>query len=106
MPWNTALPGSVVVMCHHSTVTGLRVVAVGAGVPVGAVVADDPETDGLGVPPLDEHAPTTRAMTAAPPRSRCGSSFTIDPPSTLLQTIQPPIRPTAFLTDVPNGFAD
>jgi hypothetical protein len=79
-------------MCHHSIVTGLRVVAVGAGVPVEAGVDADPEADGLAVPPLDEHAPTTRAMTAAPPRSRCGNSFTIDPPSTLLQTIEPPIR--------------
>jgi len=85
------LPGSVVVICHHSTVTGLSEVA-GVAVPAATDAADeaaaDAVADGEGDVLLEEHAPATNAITAAPTRSRCGTSFTIEPPSPIYRAVR------------------
>src|SRR5450756_2031335 len=92
MPWNTALPGSVVVICHHSTVTGLSEVAGDAVALAATDAADEAAADavaeGEGDVLLEEHAPATNAITAAPTRSRCGTSFTIEPPSPMYRAVR------------------
>src|SRR6478735_7737814 len=64
MACQSALPGSAVVMCHHSRVTGaaaaLADAAALAGVLAAGVLAC---ADGEAVPPL-EHADNVRAMSA------------------------------------------